>query len=299
MSDDPPGAAWEPQFRTQGEEWFRLILEASTEERARSARTGPDLLFGELLRYGLLNDGSMIPDLQQLYRGMLKHGIPLEVRRQIAHHVNGFFETATGPSANVFLPLIVCEPDRGICSTAVLSFVTRAQASDTDPLSEARNVISMVQNRVPENVGAVFGGLMYLGDPRICRLLWPLRHQLTDEEVNEASLCFTGYLSSSTTDFQLEWLADLNGRGEDHRFGIVASGLALQRRAAQAERVFIGNRPIPLREGPAGGQANVVRSTSLDAYTEEIRPRLLALAREEREPKVLPDVLDLWGIRPD
>ena len=40
------------------------------------------------------------------------------------------------------------------------------------------------------------------------------------------------------------------------------------------------------------------RPVSIDEYTARIAPRLLALERTELEPKVMPEVLAVWGLAP-
>lgn len=297
MTDE--SSLWEPQFRDDGQAWLKLVLETDDPDaRLGGYASAADLLLGEIIRYGTFNDGGMIRDLQGLYDEYVRRGLPVSLRREVFRHAAGFQQNTSFVSANVYLPFIACEPERGICSTAVIDYVSIAPPSPEDPLSSVRDIVGMISARFPHNVGAAFGGLLYLGDHRVCRLLWPLKDQLEDDEANEASLCFTGFMSAATTEFQIDWLEGMDGDGRDRLFGVVASGLALQRRNMKAPLVATGERPFPFASVAPDEQERMLRLVSIEEYTAQIAPRLLALERTEPEPKVMPDVLAIWEISP-
>ncbi|MBL6459374.1 hypothetical protein JMJ55_29080 [Belnapia sp. T6] len=292
-------AAWEPQFRTEGTPWLKMVLDTDEAKRRLSGYAcAADHLLGEILRYGALSDAGMIRDLQGLYRTFVEGGMSVALRREIYRHVAGFQQQSDFLSANAYLPFITCEPERSICSTAVIDFVSTVASPSDDPLSAVRDIVKMIAARFPCNPGAAFGGLLYLGDPRVCRLLWPLKDELDDDEANEASLCFTGILSAATIEFQLGWLEGMEGDGQDRRFGVVASGLALQRRIMKVPFVMTGQRPFPVASVSPEEQMRMQRPVPIDEYTVSIAPRLLALERTEPEPKVMPEVLAIWGLAP-
>jgi hypothetical protein len=185
-----------------------------------------------------------------------------------------------------------------VCSTAVLDWVNEAGLTDGDPMSRIQDMIDVIVRRRAENVGAVFGGLLHLGDPRVCALLVPLRDSLTDFEANEVARCFTGLVSAATTEFLLDWLEGLNGDAQDRRFGKVASGLALLRRGMQWPVAMTGERPFPWKSVTPEEQRRMARFIPIEEYTERIAPRLRALERREPEPKVMTHVLEVWGVSP-
>jgi hypothetical protein len=47
----------------------------------------------------------------------------------------------------------------------------------------------MIESGVLKNQGAAFGALLYLGDARICQMLWPIRDHLDQKAINEAVKC--------------------------------------------------------------------------------------------------------------
>ena len=99
-------------------------------------------------------------------------------------------------------------------------------------------------------------------------------------------------------EFQLGWLEGLDDNDRDRRFGIVASGLALQRKSAPHPFVMTGERPFPLASVSSEEQMRMQRPIPTEEYTARIAPRLIALERTEPEPKVVPDVLAVWGLAP-
>ena len=297
MTDEP--FAWEPQFQADGEAWRKIVLKTDDlASRISGYASAADLLLGEIIRYGTFNDSKMIRDIEDLYDHFLSIGVSVQMRREVYRHVAGFQQNTSFVSANAYLPFIACEPDRGICSTAVIDYVSMAPSRPAHPISSVQDIIGMISARFPRNVGAAFGGLLYLGDRRVCRLLWPLKEELDDAEANEASLCFTGFLSAATTEFQIDWLEGMDGDGRDALFGVVASGLALQRRSTRLPFVATGERPFPVKSVSSEEQARMQQWVPIEDYTARIAPRLFALERTEPEPKVMPDVLAIWEVSP-
>ena len=66
--DREPGT-WVPWPRREPETFFATIVDIKDdEERLRSYPSFPDLMLGETVRYGNLNDGGLVPRLRNLYR---------------------------------------------------------------------------------------------------------------------------------------------------------------------------------------------------------------------------------------
>jgi hypothetical protein len=148
----------------------------------------------------------MISPLRQLYEMTVAAAMPEERRGAIYKHVVGFVEHTTFISANALLPFIVTDTSRGIVATAVIDYVSLASLTDDDPMSRPRDVVGLIENGMLKNSGAAFGGLLHLGDSRVCKLIWHLKDNLQLEEINEAIKCHTGVLSSASIEFGLDWL---------------------------------------------------------------------------------------------
>lgn len=287
---------WKPKFLSDGKAWLDLILSDDAERRVKGHAWAPDLLLGEIMRYAALNDPGMIKPLQDLYGMLLDGSMPLDLRQQIYRHAADLQQQATTFSANAYLPFIACEPARGISSSAVIDYVSMAPLTAGDPMSRVRDVTAMIERRFPANVGAAFGGLLYLGDDRVCRLLIPLRDELTREEIDEAVKCHTGFVSAATIDFLLDWLEGMDGDAQDGHFGSVASGLVLARRSMLVPKVATGRRPFPFASASQTKVEAMRAFIDIKDYTSRIAPRLRALERTEPEPKVMPAVMEVWGV---
>lgn len=289
--------SWVPQFHDGPKAWANVFMADDRAVRMKRYRTGPDILLGEIMRFAVRRDAVSAAEVSDVYDVFLRGGMPVEVRREILLHARGFQDEANLP-IEVYLPFIDKDPDFGVCAGAVIDWVSSAELTHGDPMSRIKEMIEMIVRHRAENVGAVFGGLLHLGDPRVCALLAPLRDRLTNFETNEAVRCFTGLVSAAAAEFHLDWLEGLNGDGQDRRFGIVASGLALLRRNMQWPVAMTGERPFPWKSVTPEEQRRMARHIPIGVYTERIAPRLRALERREPEPKVMPQVLEVWGVAP-
>jgi len=221
-----------------------------------------------------------------------------EQRFELYQHVAGLVENVPFVSANAFLPFIAEDTARRIVSTAVIDYVSSGQLTDNDPMSRPKDIIGMIESSFLENEGAAFGALLYLGDERVCRLLWPIRDSLDNAAINEAVNCSTGFMYSATADFYMDWLEGMEGDLEDGLFGIVASGLYLLKKSSQQDLVFTGQRPFPAKDASPEEFQAMRTSISIGKYLEGAAPRFFALERTEPPPRVMPHVLLEWGLDP-
>jgi hypothetical protein len=291
-----------PQFKLDHKAWADFVLrDTAFSDRSNRYRTGADMLLGEIVRFGALGGPvEAIGMLDHLYGRLLSGDTPMrvELRREIYQHVVGFQEHASlNPVAS--LPFIFCDPDTWICCNATIEYVSTARLIDGDPMTRVKEVIRMIAGGQLANPGAAFGGLLFLGDARVCQLLLPLRDGLMDYEARAAVGCCTGYLHASTIEFLLDWLEGMNGNASDGLFGIVAGGLGYARKLMQEPFVATGERPFPGTSVTPEEGRRMARKVSIDEYTAGIAPRLRALERSEPDPKVMPQILKIWGVSPE
>jgi hypothetical protein len=163
-------------------------------------------------------------------------------------------------------------------------------------------IIGMIENGAVKNSGAAFGGLLHLGDRRVCKLLWPIRELLEKDEIEVALHCTTGLLYAATLEFELDWLEGMHGDIEDGLFGVVAGGFGYEKRMNKLDVVFTGCRQFPVPKNPSPGDQEKARERaepiSVEKYGARIASRLYALERSEPPPRVMPQVLILWNLKP-
>jgi hypothetical protein len=256
-----------------------------------------DLVLCEVIRYGLYNDTAMVPNLTALFRDYVGN-MPEDRCAAILGHVSSFVAHVPAISANALLPFIAADGRRLIVSNAVIDFVSLATTVSGDTLSNVRDVVRMIADRRVVNAGAAFGALLHIGDPRVCNLLLPLRDSLSGEEANEAVQCATGFIHAATVEFYLGWLEGMDGDMRDGLFGIVASGLAQLARKRQTDGVATGERPFPITGVGKQEFERSMRVVPFDGFVERIAKRMRDLERSEPPPRVMPAVLETWGIAP-
>ena len=273
-------------------------MQDDPKERQDGLKTLDDIVLCEILRYGIYNDAEMIVSLQQLYSDRFAQ-VPIERRSEVYRHVVGMVENVDFVSCNAFLPFIAEDDDTTIVSTAVIDYVSLAPLTDNDPMSRPRGIVGMIESGMLENEGAAFGALLHIGDPRVCKLIWPLRDTLDHDSINEVVKCQTGLISSSTVDFYIDWLEGMEGDIRDGQFGLVASGLALLKKKFAVEEVFTGLRPFPFTKTMSMEEIrSLAKPVPFADYQKRIAPRLYALEHSEPPPRVMPSVLIEWGLEP-
>ena len=265
-------------------------------ERLSSLRWVDDILLCEIVHYGIYNDAKSIPALWQFYSYLIENDMPVAMRRSVFEEVKSLVKGTDFVSTNAFLPFICAETAATLVSTAVIDFVSLAPVRDNNPMSTSLDIIAGIEGNRIAKPGAAFGALLHLGDPRLCKLLLPLRRQLSFSDLNQGITSVTGYLAAATIDFEMSWLEE---PGLDAAlFGAVASGLVLQRRSAKLPMVMTGRRPFPVTSVSAEEQNAMARYLSIEEYTRRIAPRLYAIANAEQAPRIMPFVLEEWGLDP-
>jgi hypothetical protein len=274
------------------------VIRDNPQERWDGLKTLDDIVLCEILRYGIYNDAATIPELKQFYCKYFLP-VPVERRSEVYGHVVGMVENVDFVSPNAFLPFVVGDDDRMIVATAVIDYVSLAPVSADDRMSEVREIVGMIAGGALRNEGAAFGALLHLGDPRVCRLIWPLRDTLDIDSLKDAVNCQTSFISACTVDFYVDWLEGLEGDIGDGEFALAAAGLASVRRMSGVNEVFTGLRPFPFTKTMTREEIrSIAKPIPFADYVERIAPRLYALERSEPPPRVMPDVLIAWGLEP-
>jgi hypothetical protein len=82
----------------------------------------------------------------------------------------------------------------------------------------------------------------------------------------------------------------------DSIFGSVAAGLGLLKLRSKRPLVSTGGRPIPSKGVSEEEKFAVAQLVPEQQVLRELAPRFYALERTEPEPKVMPEVLRVWGL---
>ncbi|MGP0088751.1 MAG: hypothetical protein ACLPKB_02140 [Xanthobacteraceae bacterium] len=281
------------------EAFMAVVNNHDETERAQVLSTLDDMVTCEVLRHGIFNDQRGLPHLIKFYDEVFMQA-PVDRRRQIYRHVAMIVPQLGGWTVGAFTPFMLLDTDIGIVSTATVDYTSLGTLLKDDPMTRPRDAIAMVDKKLPRNPAAVIGGLLALGDPRVCKLVRPLRHTLNAEQVMIVTKCFSGFVAKCTVDFYLDWLDELVDRRDYDGLGVfgnVAAGLYRLADGRKVPFVSDGLRPFPV---PIGENVEWPGICSIDPveFSASIAERLYDLEKREAPPKVTPHAIRAFGLVP-
>ena len=151
---------------------------------------------------------------------------------------------------------------------------------------------------MPVNRGAVIGGLLELGDPRVCNLIAPLRLTLRPAESRVISQCYPGRTAKCVVEFYLDWADELVEREDDdgqHMYGDVVAGLCRLGGMHERVEVYDGLCPFPT---PVGEEWHASRLIEYDALTASIADRLYSIEKREKPPRIIVAAIEAFDLEP-
>ena len=245
--------------------------------------------------YGKTNNEIMISGLKGLYELFVSR-ISAADRDALCAELQDAISART-TSATALLPFLDMDPDPTVASTAAFGFSVLYTPQGGDLMTAPKVVMEGMLGGSSLCPGGLLGGLLLLGDERVNTMLWEQKEEFSNEVIEVAMHCQTGFLSYPLVDFLISWLEELPGDTGDELFAILASGLAGCREGpapmlvTDAERHF----PAPVE---SKDPVRVKRSWTLEEFAGIIMPSLLALETQEGEPKVMPRVMKAWRAEP-
>ena len=150
-----------------------------------------------------------------------------------------------------------------------------------------------------QNSAAILMGLISLGDRRLTSGILSMLASADPEVAQEVSKVNTQYVMAAMVDLCCDWLdavqnGPVSGDPKGATFGHVAA--AIYRLGTQAEETGVTeiSRCFP-PQSPDDWAVAHQRWTRAE-YARVVGPRLQSLAEREREPRILPRVMDAWGV---
>lgn len=261
------------------------------------------LLFKGVLAYGLTSDESQIRPLTTFYEHCIGN-LAVETRNTVYRELrDGVMRRQS--SINTLLPFLFVETAPTLVSEAVLDYCMTATPDPEDPLRACKDVCRWLQTATVGNRGAMFGGLLCLGDERVNPLLDTVKWTLGRDEAAVAAQTFTGMPFIAQIEFWLSWAEEAieQGLGTSSLFGSVLSGLVLVERRRTVPTYHSATRNFGYLAMASERQASVPPGELLEAFTPQqvaarYERRLYALEAAEPAPKLASDVLVAFGLQP-
>ena len=248
------------------------------------------LVFVECVRYGIPGQSRGIDHMRQLY-GLAVKTLERDERLALVQILSQEIERHH-TTCNALLPVLFGDDNISVISTAALSTAVLMPLLAGDPLTGPRAVIKMSKGcgSYTTQSGALVG-LLALGDRRVARLVLEEWDDISPTVQFDLASTWTGVAHAPVIDFLVYVIPSC----EDHVLGAVAGTLARYPRDAHPPFVVEGARKFPANVGPEP-EIRKVGAWSFEEYGKIIGPMLREHARFEWEPKVIPAVLDAWGI---
>jgi hypothetical protein len=286
-------------FKTFIEELDGEIEDAASWPSPRSVELA-QLLFKAILVYGILSDGSRIVPLTSLYRHCMQH-LEYDVRHDMyARLRNGVMEGKS--SINTLMPYLFVETEPAMVAEAAIDYCMVVKPDPDDVLSACRRICNWVAQDRVANRGALFGGLLCLGDARAMALLDELKWTLTGEEVGVAARSCSAMPTIAGVEFWLSWAEEIVDRTPSRwgLFGHVTSGLALleKRRGVEVYRAIERNFGYPAHPRSTEAPLKLLEELTPAEVASRYADRMYALERAEEPLKVMSMVLLVFGLEP-
>lgn len=194
-------------------------------------------------------------------------------------------------------PILMFDHDEVVVSTTALDFVAYSTPDAAGLPEGLTRLISIAEKGEANNLGAIFGGLVALGDAQFGETLYDMHMHLIPEELQVAARLPSAYLQHHWVEFWLRLAEDLVSNlypSAQSVFGSAASAIVLARRKSAGPYVFETKRcyPAHLTSTPVA----LLRRWELDEYAAHIAPRLFSLAEAEADPTIFDAVANEWGL---
>jgi hypothetical protein len=248
-----------------------------------------------MLLYGIELDQSDIPPVGNLYASAVEKTNP-EHRKLTMLELTKMIEILKAPAAS-YMPILVFEPELSIASTAALDFAALSPLVENGLPYAFKEIDLLLQQGSIRNPGAVFGGLVSLGDRRLSPELKRLRQYLKREDVLVAVQAYSGFMSHAGIQFWLSWAEEVvENEDLEGIFGSITSALTIIPNRATESIVRDVERVFPCTDA----EVSVVELKKWDKpeYAKYIAPRLYALEKAETPPKLFSYVLHCWNLPP-
>ena len=300
---EPPDAAKAPPEVVSHERFVAKSVEELRESLTKESWDDfgldklADLLRSSIILYGLEIEMDDIPHISRLYKSALQRGMDVDTRRMIEVDVFHVLEERRIPPV-VFLPFLVHDPDASVASMAAIDFVSESPYVDGE-LYAVRELRTLFKSESLANRGAVFGGIVAIGDAELEPFLEEVRGLLSPDEIVQATRPHSHFLKHFTIQLCLRYceeLVDQKDEASQRNFGSWASALALCLQYDQTKIVRDAKRNFPC--AGSAQPITILKTWPLREYAELIAPRLYALEAAEKAPRLFSDVLRAWGLEP-
>jgi hypothetical protein len=166
----------------------------------------------------------------------------------------------------------------------------------SDPLTGPKDVLGFLEGSDTDNTRVgILQGVLLIGDRRVLPLLDRCWEGLGREGRRCLAHSWSGFVYASTIEFLLDWLERTDNEAD---YGSISAALLLCTvRQKNSPFVLDVERKFPANGFGDGPPLRFLKQWTFEEYGKIIAPRLRAIGEAETGEKVIPKVLEAWGIR--
>lgn len=151
-----------------------------------------------LIAYGHQSTPDRVRRIQEVYPNALQGSSP-DDRRGLWLRLKSLVE-AQQINPNALFAMAICDPEPGIAATCALDFVCYSGVDEEQRNLGIMQFMHIFNTGALANCGAVFGGLLAIGDRSLSFVYQRLARSLTVAEIETASItCSTGFSTRRST----------------------------------------------------------------------------------------------------
>ena len=250
-----------------------------------------------LYLYGRTYEEAYVHYITQIYKQVKTNKIPVETLTLLEEDMVGYVESEKIWSG-VFSPFIVHEIDRSLVAKAAIDLVSTSGIVDGENQG-IKSIKNLFNLKAMENPGAVFGGLLSMGDKQNMPFLQEIFPSLNIEQINIAAQTHSPFPQHHAIQFWITTAKNLaisEDVTDQKIFGACASALILVLKYDQVNAVSEGRRHYPSFQSEM--PIELINKWTLSEYADKIAFDLYQLEDIEDKPKLFSDVLRQWGLHP-
>ena len=188
------------------------------------------------------------------------------------------------------LVFVVFDPHRKLVCAAVKDYLANQNPDIDDEYAAVHDLIELLAESGTANRGAILAALVSVGDRRINAIARASRHLLSSYDMRNFSVVNMLEIRSSSVEFCLDWLVELNQSGHKEYVNDIARALMLM--VVHDERGVIED--LSEIEYVKFRKSKIVQTKTFESYYSEIRPILNYLQECDGFESIMGKVIKMW-----
>ncbi len=188
------------------------------------------------------------------------------------------------------LAFAIFEPHMKIVCKAVQDYLTHRNCDIEDEFAGVHEIVGVLANKHTANKGAVLAGLVAIGDRRVNAVARAARHLLSEADIKDFSRVQHIHMRSSSVEFYLDWLLELNQKFSREAVSDLACALMLM-----VVHDEFGEVEDVSEVNYVGFKMTTIRQTQpFESYYSEILPILKYLRQCDQFEPAISMVIEMW-----